>query len=211
MTYHELKKNRPYGPTVRLVSKGGKLVVEKTYRDKGLPVRLLGSALIFWEGFIYSRLQGLEGIPEALPAPDRLTLVTGFMGGENLKDTSRTPGDAYFASLKNLIERMHGRGVIHLDLRNRRNYGIDDRGMPYLVDFATCLYIPWGNRVRRLFETIDWMGFAKVKDKILPRSLDEREKGLLSLGERLSMIWLPTKLVRAVREWVKLLRSKRRK
>lgn len=211
MTFQELKKNRTYGPNVRLISRNGKLVVEKSYRGKGLPVRLLGCILIFWERFIYSKLQGIEGIPEALPAPDRLTLVTGFMGGENLKDASRIPGDAYFALLKDLISRMHKRGIIHLDLRNRRNYGIDDQNRPYLVDFATCLYIPWGGKTRRLLEALDWMGFAKVKNKILPQAMDEREKELLAFGERLSSIWLPTKFVRGLRGFAQLLQRGSRK
>lgn len=211
MTFYELKKDRTYGPNVRLISRGGKLVVEKTYRGKSLPVRMLGFILIFRERLIYSKLRGIEGIPHVLPAPDRLTLVTGFMGGENLKDASRVPEGTYFASLRDLISRMHDRGVIHLDLRNRRNYGIDDQGRPYLVDFATCLYIPWGGKARRLLETIDWMGFAKVKNKILPEALDGGEKELLALGERLSSLWLPTKFVRGLRGCAQFLRRGSRK
>lgn len=197
--HQELKKIRPYGPNVRLIEMSGQAVVEKTYRGKALPVRLLGLALIFWERFIYSKLRGIEGIPALVPDADRLTLLTRFMGGMNLKDSPITPESPYFDSLKSLISLMHNRGVIHLDLRNRRNYGIDDLGKPYLVDFATCLYIPWNGRMRRLFEAIDWMGFMKVKGKVRPDLLSEQEENLSALGETLSSLWLPTKIVRLLR------------
>ncbi|HPX48831.1 MAG: hypothetical protein GXY28_12520 [Bacteriovoracaceae bacterium] len=203
MTHQDLKKHRRYGPRVRLITLDGCMAVEKTYREAMPPIRLLGAALIAWERFIYSRLAGIEGIPEVLPCPDRLTLTTRFMGGTNLKEADPAPDLSYFDALERLISDMHRRGVIHLDLRNRRNYGIDDRGRPYLVDFATCLYIPWDTKVRKPFEAIDWMGFAKVKHKLQPGRLDTREEGMYSLGMRLSSWWLPTRALRIIRKLVK--------
>ena len=203
MTQQNLKKHRRYGPLVRLITRDGCAVVEKTYREALPPVRLMGLLLIAWERFIYSRLAGIEGIPEPMPSPDRLTLITRFMGGTNLKDICQAPDESYFEALEKLISAIHQRGVIHLDLRNRRNYGIDDRGRPYLVDFASCLYIPWNIRARRVLEAVDWMGFAKVKHKLVPRLLDAREKRLLSLGRRLSSWWIPTQALRIIRKLVK--------
>lgn len=194
MTHQDLKKYRRYGPRVQLITRDGCAVVQKSYSQAVLPVRIMGFFLIAWERFIYSRLAGLPGIPDPMPCPDRLTLVTRFMGGGNLKEASHIPGAPYFDSLKRLIAAMHQRGVIHLDLRNRRNYGIDEQGRPYLVDFATCLYFPWNVPPRKVFEAIDWMGFAKVKHKLQPGLLDEREKRMLSLGTRLSSWWLPRAL-----------------
>jgi len=203
MAHQDLKKYRRYGPRVLLVTRGGCTVVEKSYSQAALPVRIMGLFLIAWECFIYSRLAGLPGIPDPMPCPDRLTLVTRFMGGTNLKETRHAPGAPYFESLRQLIAAMHQRGVIHLDLRNRRNYGIDEQGRPYLVDFATCLYLPWSVPPRKVFEAIDWMGFAKVKHKLQPRLLDEQEERMLSLGARLSTWWLPTRTLRLIRNIVK--------
>jgi hypothetical protein len=203
MTHQDLKKYRRYGPRVHLIARDGYAVVEKSYSEAMLPVRIMGLFLIAWERFIYSRLAGLQGIPDLLPSPDRLTLVTRFMGGTNLKEARHAPGAPYFDSLRQLIASMHQRGVIHLDLRNRRNYGIDEQGRPYLVDFATCLYVPWRLPPRKVFEAIDWMGFAKVKHKIQPRLLDQQEERMLSLGTRLSSWWLPTRMLRFIRNMVK--------
>jgi serine/threonine protein kinase len=202
MTHRDLKTYRRYGPRVHLIDSRGCAAVEKTFRDAPLPVRLLGLVLVSWESFIYSRLSGIEGIPELLPSPDRLTLTTRFMGGTNLKETSLTPNARYFEELGELIHAMHQRGVIHLDLRNRRNYGLDDKGRPYLVDFATCLYIPWVPGLRRALATIDWMGLAKIKNRLNPELLEDREKRLLALGTRLSSWWLPARAVRGIRRLV---------
>lgn len=204
----KLKKARTYGPDVRLVKRAGGLVVEKTYRDKGPAVRLAGVALVAWEGFIYRRLEGVEGIPAVVPGSDRSTLLTVFMGGVNLRDAPVSPGRPYYEALRSLISRMHARGVIHLDLRNRRNYGIDEEGRPYLVDFASSIYLPWGGPVRRLLEEIDWMGYAKVREKVSPGTLDEGEKKLLDRGNVLSGLWLPTKALRALRSLGKRLKGR---
>jgi hypothetical protein len=199
MNPQKLKKARTYGPDVRLLTCGNLVTVEKTYRDKGMVIRLLGSILVSWERFIYGKLEGVEGIPGMVPGADRYTLLTVFMGGRNLRDARMSPGRPYYDDLRSLISRMHSRGVIHLDLRNRRNYGIDDEGRPYLVDFASSLYLPWGGPVWRLLEKIDWMGYAKVKEKISPGLLDDGERRLLGLGNFLSALWLPTKALRALR------------
>ena len=99
MTENALKKKRSYGPDVRIVTAAGDLLVDKTYRDRSLPVRFVGVVLIVWEKFIYSKLQGIEGIPQLMPGPDRYTLRTRYMGGENLRETEGAPGERYFSAL----------------------------------------------------------------------------------------------------------------
>lgn len=207
MMENTLKKKRSYGPDVRVISLSGDLIVEKTYADKGLPVRIVGSFLVFWERFIYTKLQGLTGIPQLMPAPDRYTLMTRYMGGKNLRETDEIPGEAYFSALVRLIEEMHARGVIHLDLRNRRNYGIDDHGDPYLVDFASSFYFPCAKSARRILAIIDWMGFVKVKQRLSPALITAREEKLLSVGNILSSLWLPTKALRSINDIVKGIRK----
>lgn len=193
-----LKEDQPYGPSVRLLERDGRLIVEKTYRGKPRLIRLLGWIHMVWERSIYSKLDGVEGIPKTFPPPDRLTLLTEFMGGTNLRESSRLPNERYFQSLTALLERMHARGVVHLDLRNLRNYGMDPDGNPYLLDFVTSLYIPWDGRFRRLLERVDWMGVAKAKAAYQPQLLDARERKLFNLGERLSSIWFPTIILRSL-------------
>jgi hypothetical protein len=207
MTENSLKKKRSYGPDVSMIHHGQSLLVEKTYRNRGLPVRIAGILLVFWERFIYSKLQGMAGIPQLMSGADHYTLMTRFMGGDNLRETGTPPDEAYFTALTRLIEEMHARGVIHLDLRNRRNYGIDEKGNPYLVDFASSMYIPFSKTLVRIFALIDWMGYVKVKQRLAPAMITEQENKLLSIGNTLSSWWLPTKALRMVRDIVKKLRA----
>jgi len=204
---NSLKKKRLYGPDVSILSSGDLVLVEKTYRNRGVSVRILGIILVFWERFIYAKLQGLNGIPKLMKSPDRYTMMTLFMGGKNLRDTAKTPDKKYFEDLTRLIQDMHARGVVHLDLRNRRNYGIDDDEKPYLVDFASSIYLPFPERVKKMLSLIDWMGFAKVKKKLAPQLLTPQERRLLTIGNTLSSWWLPTKALRFIRDVIKTLRQ----
>jgi hypothetical protein len=198
-----LKKKQSYGPDVVLIEGG---LVEKTYRNRIWPVRLAGRVLTTWEAFIYTKLDGLDGIPKLVGRPDKFTILTTYMGGKNLRETPIAPDKAYFENMAVLIERMHSRGVIHLDMRNRRNYGRDDAGKPYLVDFASALYLPWDGWLRRLLAKLDWLGFIKVKAKLAPELLNAIEQRRYRTGETLSALWLPTKVFNAAKDAIKVVR-----
>lgn len=202
-----LKKARPYGPDVILTTRGDLRLVRKTFKNRNLPVRLLGTVLIAWERFIYSRLQGLQGIPQLAGEQDHYTITTTFMGGQNLRETKQLPDEDYYVKLERLINAMHARGVRHLDLRNRRNYGLDDEGNPYLVDFASCLYVPWRRSTRDFLAEIDRMGFLKVKAKTNPEFVSADEHRRLERGNRLSDLWLPGKLPELLRRLARATRN----
>jgi hypothetical protein len=207
MTQIALKKKRIYGPDVSLMRLDGRCLVEKTYRNRAWPVRIMGILLVSWEAFIYSRLKGISGIPKLAGSPDKYTLVTSYMGGENLRATTKKPDGVYFEKLSKIIEQMHQRGVVHLDLRNRRNYGIDASGLPYLVDFASCLYIPRPGALKDFLASIDWMGFLKVKGKLNPEGISDEENRRLALGKSLSNIWLPGRAIKPIRDMIRYLRT----
>jgi hypothetical protein len=195
-----LKKKRIYGPDVHLVGHGDHALVEKTYRHRPLPVRVLGRILVRWETFIYSKLGGIPGIPIVAPGPDPFTLCTTYMGGHNLKSGIRPPDAAYFEALERLMADIHGRGVIHLDLRNRRNYGMDEEGRPYLVDFASSVYLPWRGPLWRLLCAVDRMGYLKIKAKLNPDLLTADEQQKRTLGNTLSALWIPPRVFRFLRD-----------
>jgi hypothetical protein len=197
-----LKKKRIYGPDVVLVSRDGLALVEKTYRERPLPVRLIGRLLVKWETYIYAKLQGITGIPSVVPGGDPFTITTTYMGGHNLKTRVRIPDRTYFEHLEQLLLAVHERGVIHLDMRNRRNYGMDGSGEPYLVDFASSLYLPWKGPLWRFLCSIDRMGYLKVKEKLHPDLLTHEDRISSSLGKTLSRLWLPPRILRFFRDFL---------
>ncbi len=123
-----LKRKRLYGPDVHLIYQDGAPLVEKTYRNKPWLVKKSGSLLVRWETYIYSKIKGVTGIPDVIQSPDAYTITTTFMGGHDLRARGSKPDEAYFNNLEELIKAVHLQGVVHLDMRNRRNYGIDDDG-----------------------------------------------------------------------------------
>jgi hypothetical protein len=191
----QLKRKRLYGPDVNLIYQGETPVVEKTYRNKPWPVKMPGSLLVRWETYIYSKLTGVIGIPRVMQSPDAYTITTTFMGGHDLRASGSKPDETYFKNLEELFKAVHMRGVVHLDMRNRRNYGIDDTGMPYLVDFATSIYTPFKGPLWRMLCRIDWMGYLKVKARLNPRLLSHEENIQHALGNALSRLWFPSKIV----------------
>jgi len=202
----DLKKSRIYSPDVRLKQVSSGHVVEKTYKDKILPIRIIGVVLVWWEAFIYGKLEGITGIPTLLDRPDPYTIVTRFMAGENLRETTRKPDSLYFDRLAEIINNIHSRGVVHLDLRNRRNYGIDPQGMPYVLDFGASLYIPWPRFLRKMLGKLDWMGFLKIKAKLAPGLISNDEKRALLKGSLLSYLWLVDSIPRTIRRFIRSLR-----
>ncbi|MEA3223022.1 MAG: hypothetical protein U9P49_07645 [Thermodesulfobacteriota bacterium] len=198
-----LKKVRIYSPDVVLIKCGGIDAVEKTYRNRILPVRLFGICLIAWEAYIYSKLNGVSGIPRLIAKPDPVSIIITYIKGENLRETKEIPDRQYFTRLAGIIEQMHKRGVIHLDLRNRRNYVIDDEGLPYILDFGSCLYIPWPGFLRDVLAKIDWMGFLKIKCKLAPGFVTRQEEYSLNMGIGLSRLWIIGKAPKFLRNIIR--------
>ena len=76
---------------------------------------------------------------------------------------------------------------------------MDDDGMPYLVDFASSVYLPFGGTVKRMLCAIDWMGYLKVKATLNAGLISEQEHCRLSLGNALSRLWFFPRLLRFAR------------
>jgi hypothetical protein len=197
-----LKQKQRYSPDVHITDNG---VVEKTYRDKVLPLRLIGCLFIFWESFIYSKIQGIEGIPRFLGKPDIYTMHISYMGGENLRNTKKKPDADYFENLKEILKQTHDRCIVHLDMRNRRNYGIDENGNPYLIDFAPSMYLPFN--MNKALTWIDRLGMLKVKAKLCPELLNAHENRNLLIGNVLSSLWLPKKAFNLSKSFFRFLGS----
>jgi hypothetical protein len=200
----KLKQRQRYSADVHITDEG---VVEKTYREKALPLKVFGALFVFWESFIYSRLNGVEGIPIFICKQDIYSLHLSFMGGTNLRETSRKPDASYYEKLGKIISCMHERDVVHIDMRNRRNYGIDEEGNPYLIDFSPSLYIPWPKTLKKLFTLFDWLGMLKIKGKISPELLTDKETRAMKIGCFLSSLWLPKKLFNFMKSSFRLLHS----
>ncbi len=138
------------------------------------------------------RLQNLPGFPESVFLLDRFAICYRFIEGETVRevDQSRLDGE-YFKKLEALVKLMHEHGVVHLDIRYRRNILITADNEPYLLDFQTSLLL---SRIPRFFherlKNIDLSGVYKQWYKRAPDSIDEERFELLNRYNRHRKFWI---------------------
>ena len=184
-------------PDVRLIRAGDRLLVVKDYAAGANSIkRFLGRWLVNRELAAYNRLHDLPGIPVCYGRLDPWALVTEYHDTEEvpLTDPARLT-EEFFARLRELVGKIHERGVAHGDLRRLNNILIDRSNRPVIIDFTaaftrgfkplTALILP------RLFVN-DLQGICKLKARHAPHLLSDDEKRFMkqrSLAER-AFRWL---------------------
>lgn len=156
-------------PLVRLVDLEGVRAVVKDFGEGGSLARgAYGAWMVRRESRAYRFLEGLPGVPRFLGTVDAHALVIEFIPGDAFRGVRglELPG-RYFDTLRAVIESMHGRGVIHLDLSQRKNFLIRDDGSPFVIDFASAVVFrhPRWNPLFWLGRWFDRSSLAKLERK----------------------------------------------
>ncbi|MFO7899845.1 MAG: RIO1 family regulatory kinase/ATPase [Planctomycetota bacterium] len=194
---------------VKLVERDGDRAVFKDVRDRHPLVRFtFGRYLIGREFRIYERLRGLAGVPRACKRIDRDGFLVEYVDGVAPTRKKLRRGldmdEAYYRRCRELIARLHARGVVHLDLRSAKNFLLVGDDRPYIVDFASALYIPrwvpFQRRLIRLLGSFDRAGLLKLKQKLAPDQMTDDERRRLARFERTRAVLFPhAPLLRALR------------
>jgi RIO-like serine/threonine protein kinase len=129
-------------------------------------------------------------VPRFLGRIDAFALAFEWVPGRDFGKCPRgSLGVATFDRLAATVAEMHRRGVVHLDLRQRRNVLVDEGGVPRVIDFSSALVLrPGGWRMRRL-AAVDVSGVLKYKRRFLPDSLTGDERARLRRVERWRRWW----------------------
>jgi RIO-like serine/threonine protein kinase len=187
-----LGKRRWYRPVVHLLDlPGGGRAVVKDFLPCPWPWRATyGRLLLRRETAAYRRLEGVPGIPRFLGPVDADAFALEWVPGKDLgKCPKGSLRAATFERLMATVGEMHRRGVVHLDLRQRRNVLVDDAGEPRVIDFSSALILrPGGWRMRRL-AAVDVSGVLKYKRRFLPDSLTDDDRARLRRVERWRRFW----------------------
>lgn len=173
----------------------------------GLPVRWLGSRLARREARSLEVLADLPQVPRLVgpvtvdgrPWPN--AVAHRYVPGHPL-GRLEVVREGFFDDLTALIEQMHRRGVVYVDLHKRENILVGEDGRPHLIDFQICYLHPrwWLGRtwpMTRLFAMLkrsDQYHLAKhmMRHRPLPLSEHERETAIAALRPPL------LRLVRAI-------------
>jgi RIO-like serine/threonine protein kinase len=191
-TVRVLRPRTWIAPEVRLLDLGDRLAVLKDFSALPVATRLgVGLPLIRREVSILRRLVGLPGVPQLIAAVDRFAFVMSHIEARMLykvPPAELPPG--VFARVLELLASIHERGVVHLDLRQRKNVLVAADGSPAIIDFASALHFRGRNAVFRFMTGLDRTAILKLKHRVLPGEVTEEEKGQLRAFDRMRRFWI---------------------
>ena len=143
---YRLKRRYKHGfmAAVGMYEGNGKQITCKWHRRAsffGIPLSWLGRLSVAYEKMVLRQVDDLEGVPRFCGQPDPWSITHVFVPGEPLhKDVA--VDDRFFPRLLDLLERLHDRGIVYVDLEKTQNILRGDDGRPYLIDFQTAFYVP---------------------------------------------------------------------
>jgi RIO-like serine/threonine protein kinase len=186
-----LGKQGPFRPTVRLLEREGRRWVAKDYRACVAPYRwTVGAWNLRREREALARLHDVPGVPHVEGRAGRwILIITHFQGRDVGKADKARQDERFFDSLRRIVTAMHDRGVVHLDLRQRRNILIQPDGTAAVIDFGAALSLRPGGALMRRLARIDDSGVLKYKRRARPGSLTEDEAARLERIERRRRLW----------------------
>lgn len=171
-------------------------MVVKDFGDKRWWVRMIGRLQISVEQRAYRRLTGIEGVPRFFGRVDPYALVIEYIDGRplgTLPDRTRD-GSARFERLCRTVDEIHARGVVHWDLRARRNVLIRPDGHIFVVDFAGAMSLrPGGFLHRLLFHWLrmpDRSALLKWKQILDAGAWTDEEAGFVERHRRWRRWWI---------------------
>ncbi len=180
-----------WSPVVSGVDLEGRPAVLKDYRKKRI-FGLLAPTLVRREFRILRRLEGIAGIPRAYRIVDRRALLLEYVEGRTIgKFRPGDLDDAVFRRLSRVVQEMHACGVVHLDLRQKKNIVISPDGRPYLIDFASALVCEgpfraiWDPLLR-----VDQSALLKFKERNFPHLVTDEDRAELKRHRFLRTFWI---------------------
>ena len=183
-------------PVVSVVDHEGRPAVLKDYRTKNAVTRgLLAPRLVRREFDVLRHLEGIPGIPKAYATVEKRAILLEYVEGRTLnKFKAGELPDRVFERLCETVRAMHRRGVVHLDLRQRKNILVaGDR--PYVIDFANALR----GRLASKFAGVDESALLKWKQRNWPHLVTDADREALKKHKFLRQFWVFTPRGKSVR------------
>lgn len=205
MAYYDEQILRDKGgftsPLVKVIPWNGGRALCKDYGKKNAITRaLIAPYLVRRECAILKRLDGIAGIPKLYKVEGRHAIVMEYIEGKHIgKFGKRGLSLEVYDELRKVVEAMHGRDVVHLDLRQKKNIVIATAGRPYVIDFANALHIERRSPLRPLFgflKDVDLSALLKLKNRYVDGELTAQEREFLARHHKLRRFWFlkPLKL-----------------
>ncbi len=172
----------------------GQRFVVKDYSRKGFwEKHFIGRFVIGREARAYTALINVEGLPPQFKRLSEFSLAVQYLEGRDLGGFTRGElGLDIMHQFEQILDELHKRGWVHLDLHRRTNILVVE-GRVYVVDLASALHtgsIPViGRCVTALVGLADQLSLIKMKAIFGPESMSQRERSWLKIRNLI----MPTK------------------
>ena len=136
-------------------------------------------------------LAGLKGFPREPFRLDRFAFAYRYTPGIGIGEDDAETTPAFFEALEKLVEKMHERGVAHLDIRAAKNILITDRGEPFILDFQS--YAPlkkFPRFLRKLLMDVDRSGVYKHWKRKFPETMGQERAMFLERMNLQRRFWI---------------------
>ena len=155
-----------------------------------------GRRLLRREERALRRLNGAAGAPRPFGWVDPNAFSMEFRAGLPMRGRHATEEPERFAraslDLEAKITELHALGVVHLDLKQRRNILVDVDGSVSLLDFESALLLSdrgFGGWLRDRLAPMDRNAALKFKAKFAPQSMTEEERARFRRAESWASLW----------------------
>ena len=158
--------------------------------------RLLGRMQVRRELRAYRRAGEMKGLPRTIGRVDPHALAVERVDGVllALAENRFARAEAHLRRLRELVERLHQRGMVHLDLRGKSNVLLRPDGELVVVDMAAALWFRPGSLAHRLlfrwFAMADETALLKWKARLAPDLLTDEEEALLMRYRFFRSLWV---------------------
>jgi serine/threonine protein kinase len=137
-----LRKPSSTRPALYRIEVGNARAVVKDFSVNGRVFRnFIGRFLIWREKKAYRRLKGVKGVPVLYGVVEGLALVLEEIQGRSIEglDREKRLPVQFFEALRDLVERVHRRGLCHCDLKRAANVLVGNDGQPYIIDWSAVI------------------------------------------------------------------------
>lgn len=191
----QLGRPSAFKPAVwRVAAPGGTLIVKDVLHSPGW-ARWIARAMLRRERKILARLREVQGVPHLAGRIDRDAIALTWVPGRQLdKRIFRARPRDLMRQMEELTERLHTAGVFHLDLHQRNNFLVDERGRLSIVDFGSA--VAPGRLTRalfgRYFRRSDQHAGYKFLARFAPEELTDDEARVVLRQRALRKLWFFT-------------------
>ncbi len=180
---------------VSVVRHGDRDLLIKDVRGMHSWVRsLYGRRVLRREERALAALAGMPGVPRLYGRIDADAIASEYFAADPLR-RSFAPERMRVAclGLGERVAQLHSRGVVHLDLRQKRNILVDPDGVVFLIDFQSAWVLGpngWRGWCLRRLAWLDRSAVLKFKARYAPDLLDARARRAAARFAWLTRLWV---------------------